>query len=93
VPDGGVVGYPRYKGVEGVERLCARLIEEDGVMLLPASIYRSDLLETPPDRFRIGFGRIDFGGGLEALRSNLERRNSELPFRQEDREWLQHARS
>jgi len=73
VPDGGVVGYPRYKGRDGVERLCTRLIEEDGVLLLPASIYRSDLLDTPVDRFRIGFGRSNLACGLEAMRGNLNR--------------------
>jgi len=77
VPDGGVVGYPRYKGAEGVESFCARLIKEDGVMLLPASIYRSDLLHTPSDRFRIGFGRIDLAQGLEAMRASISRRAAE----------------
>jgi aspartate/methionine/tyrosine aminotransferase len=73
MPDGGVVGYPRYKGADGVEAFCARLIEEDGIMLLPASIYRSDLLRTPADRFRIGFGRVDFAPGLEAMRASIVR--------------------
>jgi aspartate/methionine/tyrosine aminotransferase len=73
VPDGGVVGYPRYKGVEGVEAFCARLIEDSGIMLLPASIYRSDLQRTPTDRFRIGFGRVDFAPGLEAMRASIAR--------------------
>ncbi len=72
-PDGGVIGYPRYHGPEGVEMFCARLAEEHGVILLPASIYRSDLLPTPPDRFRIGFGRQDFAVGLAAMESALRR--------------------
>jgi aspartate/methionine/tyrosine aminotransferase len=71
VPDGGVVGYPRYTGVEGVEAFCTRLIEQHGVLLLPASIYRSDLAATPVDRFRIGFGRSDLAAGLDALRAGL----------------------
>jgi hypothetical protein len=29
------------------------------VLLLPASIYRSELTGTPTDRFRIGIGRLD----------------------------------
>ena len=66
-PDGGVVGYPRYRHAEGVEAFCRRLVAEHGIMLLPASIYRSQLLPTPPDRFRIGFGRQDFAAGLEAM--------------------------
>jgi aspartate/methionine/tyrosine aminotransferase len=73
VPDGGVIGYPRYKGAEGVERLCARLIEEEGVLLLPASVYRSDLLVTSDDRFRIGFGHSNVAGGLNAMKANLDR--------------------
>ncbi len=71
VPDGGVVGYPRYRGGDGVEAFCARLVEEHGVMLLPASVFRSELLPTPEDRFRIGFGRLDFAAGLAALEAAL----------------------
>jgi aspartate/methionine/tyrosine aminotransferase len=73
VPAGGVVGYPRYKGADGVEALCARLVEERGVLLLPASIYRSEVAPTPDDHFRIGFGRRDFPAGLEALKAGLRR--------------------
>ena len=29
-PDGGVVMFPRYKGANGVERFCRRLVEEAG---------------------------------------------------------------
>jgi aspartate/methionine/tyrosine aminotransferase len=71
VPDGGVVGYPRYRGAEGVESFCARLIEEQGVLLLPASIYRSDLLRTPLDHFRIGFGHSDLAEGLDAMEAGI----------------------
>lgn len=70
-PDGGVVGYPRYHGPEGVEAFCTRLIKEHGVMLLPASVYRSELLPTPTDRFRIGFGRDDFAAGLATMEAAL----------------------
>jgi aspartate/methionine/tyrosine aminotransferase len=70
-PEGGVVAYPRYKGREGVEAFTTRLVEEAGVLLLPASIYRSELLPTPTDRFRIGYGRANMADGLEALRGFL----------------------
>ena len=70
-PDGGVVGYPRYRHPEGVEAFCRRLVAQHGVMLLPASIYRSQLLPTPMDRFRIGFGRQDFAMGLAAMATAL----------------------
>jgi aspartate/methionine/tyrosine aminotransferase len=72
VPDGGVVGYPRYKGPDGVESLCSGLLRRQGVLLLPASLYRSELLATPSDRFRIGFGRSDLARGLQAMRAGLD---------------------
>jgi aspartate/methionine/tyrosine aminotransferase len=75
-PDGGVVGFPRYKGTEGVEAFCARMIEEQGVLLLPASVYQSALRPLPHDRFRIGFGRRDMPEAVAALSDGLEGRFS-----------------
>ncbi len=72
-PDGSCVAYPRYLGPEGVETFCTHLVEEAGVFLLPASIYRSDLLPAPADRFRIGYGRFGLEEGLAALEIFLGR--------------------
>ena len=69
-PEGGMVCYPRYKGAEGVEAFAARMAAA-GVLLLPSSVFRSDLLELPGERFRIGFGRRSFAAGLEALEQAL----------------------
>jgi aspartate/methionine/tyrosine aminotransferase len=66
-PDGGCVAYPRFLGSEGVEEFCTRLVEEAGVLLLPASIYRSELTSTPKDHFRIGIGRTNPEEGLAAF--------------------------
>lgn len=55
-PQGGCVCYPRYVGGGGVETMCADLVQQEGVLLLPASIFRSALTPTPQDRFRIGLG-------------------------------------
>ena len=71
VPDGGVVGYPRYDGADGVEEFCARLVEEWGVLLLPASVFNSKVAPSPDNRFRIGFGRRDFPMGLAAMEAGL----------------------
>lgn len=73
-PPGGCVGYPRYRGADGVEAHCRHLVEEAGVLLLPASIFASDLLAAPADRFRVGFGRADLDAGLDAWRRHLEGR-------------------
>jgi aspartate/methionine/tyrosine aminotransferase len=66
-PDGGCIAYPRYLGSEGVDAFAASLVEEAGVLLLPATHYRSTLTPTPTDRFRIGFGRADLAEGLDVL--------------------------
>ena len=58
-PRGGCIAFPRYLGDDGVEAMCARLVEEAGVLLLPASIFESALIATPADRFRVGVGRAD----------------------------------
>ena len=68
-PDGGCIGFPRYLGADGVEAFCSRLVEEAGVFLVPASIYTSELGETPADRFRIGYGRSNIEEGLDAMRT------------------------
>ena len=67
-PDGGCIGFVRYTGREGVEVFTERLVEEAGVLLLPSSIYRSELGPVPQDRFRIGFGRSNMAEGLAAFR-------------------------
>jgi aspartate/methionine/tyrosine aminotransferase len=70
-PIGGCVSYPRYLGEDGVEQFVVRAIEDAGVLMLPASLYRSGLCETPSDRFRIGIGRIDVPDAVNALREHL----------------------
>jgi aspartate/methionine/tyrosine aminotransferase len=73
-PDGGCVCFPRYMGPDGVEAFCRALVEEAGVVTLPASIYRSELTPTPTDRFRIGIGRENPESALEAFASWLRSR-------------------
>lgn len=66
-PDGGCVAFPRYRGPEGADRFCRDLVEQAGVLLLPASVYASELAPVPTDRFRIGVGRRDPGPALAAV--------------------------
>jgi len=70
-PNGGMVCYPRYEGEEGVERFVARMADTAGVLLLPSSVFRPDLLALPADRFRIGFGHRSFTTALAALERAL----------------------
>ena len=77
-PDGSCVAYARYTGRGDVEAFCKSLVEENGVLLLPSSIYYSELMTAPTDRFRIGLGRKDIETGLNAFREFLDRKASEL---------------
>ena len=67
VPDGGSIGFPRYRGADGVDAFCERLVQQTGVLLLPGSVYRSPLAATPEDHFRIGYGRRNMPDALEVL--------------------------
>ena len=80
-PDGSCVAYPRYTGPGSVESMCESLVHDYGVLLLPASIYRSELLPAPTDRFRIGFGREHISDGLRVFRRFLD----ENPMLNEER--------
>ena len=71
-PDGGCVAFLRYRGAEGVETFTRRLVEETGVLFVPASQFRSELTPVPSDRFRAGFGRRFVPEALEVMRAWLE---------------------
>ena len=45
-----------------------RLLDEEGVLVLPASMYYSEIAETPADHFRVGIGRLGLEKGLAGLR-------------------------
>ncbi len=76
-PDGSCVAFPRYLGADGVESFCRNLLRAEGVLLLPASLFVSDLVDTPPDRFRIGIGRRDPAPALAAMDRYLGSRRDE----------------
>jgi aspartate/methionine/tyrosine aminotransferase len=73
-PDGGCVAYPRYLGPSDAESFCVQLVEDTGVLLLPPSIYTSELTPTPQDHFRIGVGRRDPEPALDAVATWLRGR-------------------
>ena len=73
VSDASCMAFPRYLGADGVEHFTQRLLEEAGVLLLPGSIYSSELAPTPTDRFRIGFGRSAIDDGITAIDAHLQR--------------------
>ncbi|MFD8498848.1 aminotransferase class I/II-fold pyridoxal phosphate-dependent enzyme [Amycolatopsis sp. NPDC059657] len=76
-PKGGCVTFPRYLGEDGVEAMCAGLVTEAGVLLLPASLYVSGLTPVPTDRFRVGVGRSDPKDALGAWADWIEKRQQQ----------------
>lgn len=72
-PDGGCVCFVRYKGDDGVENFTKRLVEEAGVLLLPSSLYRSEIGDVPPDYFRLGLGRINVPDALKAMQNFMRK--------------------
>ena len=67
-PRGGSVGYPRILRGGPVDDLAARLVEAEGVLLLPGSRFGH-----PGDHFRLGFGRTDLPEALARFEAFLDR--------------------
>ena len=68
-PRVGCIGFPLLLSDVSAERFAAELVEEEGVMLLPGSVYGH-----PGNHFRLGFGRRNFLEALERLDRFAERR-------------------
>lgn len=64
-PKAGPIAFPRLMG-EDVDKFCDRLAREEGVLLLPGTIY-----DHPHNHFRIGFGRQNLPQAIERLESFL----------------------
>lgn len=65
-PQGGCVGFVKYKGPGSIESFCDRLVNKQNVLLMPASIY-----DYASNHFRIGFGRKNMPECLEQLKEFL----------------------
>lgn len=61
-PRVGCIGFPRLLPDVPAEGFAAELVDEEGVMLLPGSVYGH-----PGNHFRLGFGRHNFPEALERL--------------------------
>lgn len=68
-PRGGSIAFPRLDADESIDAFAADLVRQEGVLLLPGSIFGH-----PENHFRIGFGRDGFAEGLERLAAFAERR-------------------
>lgn len=73
-PKAGVLAYPKYLGNDGAERFAERLARDRGVLVVPSTIYASELDHVSPDYLRIGFGKSDLVSALEAFEASIEDR-------------------
>lgn len=62
-PQAGSICFPSWKGRLPVEEFAERLIQKEGVLILPGSVY-----DYAGSHFRLGLGRTNFAEGLERLR-------------------------
>jgi aspartate/methionine/tyrosine aminotransferase len=65
-PSAGSIGFPRYRGDEGIDAFNERLVAEQGVLLLPGHVYGYG-----DGRFRLGFGRRNLPEAVERLDRQL----------------------
>lgn len=67
-PRGGSIGFPELRASVPVDRFAQDLLETEGVLIAPGSIFGH-----PGNHFRLGFGRTDLAVGLERLEAFAER--------------------
>ena len=67
-PRGGSVAFPRLLGDRSIDEVAAKLVEEEGVLLLPGSQFGY-----PGNHFRIGFGRENLPAAIERFDAWLDR--------------------
>jgi aspartate/methionine/tyrosine aminotransferase len=65
-PQAGSIAFPAWMGGGPVEAFCQRVLDEQGVMIVPGSIF-----EFPGDHFRVGLGRKNFPEALARLERYL----------------------
>jgi aspartate/methionine/tyrosine aminotransferase len=61
-PQGGSTAFPRLRAGGPVERFVEDLLQREGVLLLPGTLFHH-----PGDHFRVGYGRRDLPAALERL--------------------------
>jgi aspartate/methionine/tyrosine aminotransferase len=67
-PRGGSIGFPELLGAVPSDRFTQDLLEAEGVLLAPGSIFGH-----PGNHFRLGFGRPDLPAGLARLDAFADR--------------------
>ncbi len=67
-PEGGSIAFPCWLGPGRIDDVCQQIVEEQGVMIVPASMF-----DYAGQHFRVGLGRRNFPEALAQLRIGLTR--------------------
>jgi len=67
-PMAGSVAFPRWEGTGSVEQFCHDILDQQGVMIVPGSLF-----EYPGNHFRVGLGRKNLREALEHVNGYLEK--------------------
>jgi aspartate/methionine/tyrosine aminotransferase len=65
-PQAGSVAFPLWQGAGSVQNFCQRVLETQGVMIVPGSLF-----DYPGEHFRVGLGRRSFPEALERVERAL----------------------
>jgi aspartate/methionine/tyrosine aminotransferase len=61
-PKAGSVAFPQWLGSDPVEQFCQKVLDQQGVMLVPGSVF-----DFSGNHFRIGLGRKNFPEAVEKV--------------------------
>lgn len=59
-PNGGSICFPKWLGGKPIDEFCLELVEKNGLMIVPGTMF-----DSPLPHFRIGLGRKNFIPSLE----------------------------
>ena len=68
-PKAGSVAFPQWLGDGPVEQFCQEILDQQGVMIVPGSLF-----EFFGNHFRIGLGRKNFGEAIRLVNAYLKDR-------------------
>jgi aspartate/methionine/tyrosine aminotransferase len=66
-PKAGSIAFPRWTGGTPVEQFCQDVLDQQGVMIVPGSIF-----DFPGNHFRLGLGRRNFAEALGRVHDYLD---------------------
>jgi aspartate/methionine/tyrosine aminotransferase len=69
-PQAGSVAFPQWLGIGPVEEFCQNVLDQQGVMLVPGSLF-----DFPGNHFRLGLGRSNFAKAIKHVESYLKATN------------------